>query len=304
MSDQDFDRQVRRLYGEQAEDQEAADRALARLRAEMVDPDHRPSSPRRRWRIVAAATSALVIAIGTVTVLQRPSATAAAFERYSNLAASTPAPTTEAYVADRVETMRVIGHTEIGSGAEFEIMVRSTIDRQLQDDGSVRTVETVHDVSFVSDEDRQTWIELGRPAIPEKGDVKTATAPVNNGINTGAISTDPTALLEALRSGEIADHPPGDDQTFLLIADLLTHPGLSSDQRSALYQAAASLDGVNYLGAHLDPLGRVGEAFSLVGEGEETIIVVDPETGAPLSTEMLQDGHPIEWTAFDTPASG
>jgi len=238
---------------------------------------------------------------GLVTVLEGPSATAHAFERYSDLAASTPAPTSTDYPADQVESMRVVGHTEVGSGTEFEIAIRSTIDRRLQGDGSVRTVETVQDVSFLTEEDRQTWIQLGRPDIPQQGDVTAAVAPVDNGFNIDAISTDPATLLEALRSGEIADPPPGDDQTFLLIADLLTEPGLSAEQRAALYQAAGSLDGVRFLEAATDPLGRTGEAFSLTGDGEETVVVVDPQTAAPLATEVLQNDRPIQWTAFDAP---
>jgi hypothetical protein len=301
MSDHDFDRRVRELFGEPASDPGATDRALARLRAEMLGSDTATlPTHTRAWRIVAAVAF-VVIAVGLVTVLERPSATAAAFDRYSDIAASTPAPTSRHYPADRVETMRIAGHVEVGSGAEFRVAVRSTIDRRLLDDGSVRTVETVRDVSFPSELDRQTWVELGKPDIPETGDVTTATVPIDNGFNVDAISTEPATLLDALRSGKVADRPPGDDQTFLLIADLLTQPGLSSAQRAALYRAAGSLEGVRFLDSYADPLGRVGQAFSLTGDGEETILVVDPRTAAPLATEVLQDNHPIQWTAFDSP---
>jgi hypothetical protein len=273
------------------------------LRAERLKGDTL-ARPKRggRWRIVAAIAS-LMIAVGLVTVVERPSATAAAFERYSEIAASTPAPSTADYPADRVETMRIAGHTEVGSGAEFQVAIRSTIDRRLQDDGSVRTTETVRDVSFPTELDRQTWVELGKPGIPQQGDVTTTTVPLDNGFNVDAISTDPATLLDALRSGKVADRPPGDDQTFLLIADLLTQPGLSSGQRAALYRAAGSLDGVRFIDAYTDPLGRVGQAFSLTGDGRETILVVDPKTAAPLATEVLQDSQPIQWTAFDAPPS-
>jgi hypothetical protein len=303
MSDHDFDRQVRQLFGEPAADREAADRALARLRAEMVDGDTLPSPRRRRiWR-AAAAVACVMLAVGLVTVLERPSATAAAFERYSDIAASTPAPTTTDYPADRVESMRIAGNVEVGSGAEFRVAIRSTIDRQLQKDGSVRTIDTVQDVSFPTELDRQTWVELGRPDIPKKRDVTAATGPIDNGFNVDAISTDPATLLDALRSGKVADRPPGDDQTFLLIADLLTQPGLSSEQRAALYRAAGALDGVEFHDSYTDPLGRVGQAFSLAGDGEETILIVDSQTAAPLATEVLQENQPIQWTAFDVPPS-
>src|SRR4051794_8243251 len=43
-----------------------------------------------------------------------------------------------------------------------------------------------------------------------------------------AVSTDPDQLLAALRSGEVAPWSTGDDQTFLLIGDLLAQPGLST----------------------------------------------------------------------------
>lgn len=302
MSDQDFDRRVRELFGLPTGDPEATDRALARLHAEMLRHDTAPPRKRRyKWR-VATAVACVAIAVAVVTVLERPSATAAAFDRYSEIAGSTPAPTSTDYPADRVETMRIAGHVEVGSGSEFRVAVRSTIDRRLQQDGSVRTVETVRDVSFPTELDRQTWVELGKPDIPKEGDVTTATVPVDNGFSVDAVSTDPASLLEALRSGKVADRPPGDDQTFMLIADLLTQPGLSSEQRAALYRAAGSLDGVEFLDSYTDPLGRVGQAFSLVGDGEETILIVDPETAAPLATEVLQDNNPIQWTAFDAPA--
>jgi hypothetical protein len=303
MSDYDFDRQVRQLFGEPAGDRQAAERALARLRAEMLGDDTAPSPRRHRtWRAVAAV-ACVMLAAGLVTVLERPSATAAAFERFSDIAASTPPPTATDYPADRVESMRIAGHVEVGSGAEFRVAIRSTIDRQLEKDGSVRTIETVQDVSFPTELDRRTWVELGRPDIPKKGDVTTATAPIDNGFNVDAISTDAATLLDALRSGDVADRPPGDDQTFLLIADLLTQPGLSSEQRAVLYRAAGSLDGVEFHDSYTDPLGRVGQAFSLADDGEETILIVDPYTAAPLATEVLQDNQPIQWTAFGAPPS-
>ena len=303
MSDQAFDRKVRQLFGEPVRDRAATDRALARLRAEMLGSDTPPPPKRGRTRKIVAAVACLMITVALITLVERPSATAAAFERYSDVAASTPAPTTTDYPADRVETMRTAGHVEIGSGAQFQITIRSTIDRQLQPDGSVRTVETVRDVSFPTELDQQTWVELGKPYIPQQRDVTATTVPLDNGFNVDAISTDPATLLDALRSGEVADRPPGDDQTFLLIADLLTQPGLSSRQRAALYRAAGSLDGVRFIDAYTDPLGRAGQAFSLTADGRETILVVDPATAAPLATEVLQDNQPIQWTAFGAPPS-
>jgi len=119
-----------------------------------------------------------------------------------------------------------------------------------------------------------------------------------------ALPTDTQALLDALRSGSPVRRPSGDDQTFLLIGELLFAQGNASPElRSALFEVAAELQRVELVGDVADPLGRPGVALAVDGVSSRTQLVFDPETAELLAIELYPlggDGSvgPVgSWTA-------
>jgi hypothetical protein len=303
MTRHDIDDDVRRLFGEPPEDPAAKDRARARLPVEIAD--HRVGSAtrpaRRRWglriAIVALACSTVLMLI--VLPLSRPSSSALALGRLSQIASKVPPPTKSSYPAAVMQVFRVQNEIHL-SGNSYALLIRSSIVNDLRPNGSVRRTETIESVAFAGDADEQAWAEAGRPALPQVGDEERDTLSVADlrWFNADAISSDPRQLLDAIRSGHVADWPTGDDQAFLLIGELLAQPGLSAEQRSSLYQAAASIPGVQLLGDQTDPVGRSGQGFSVESAGRQTIIIFDPDSGQPLATEGFYDGQLTEWNAF------
>jgi hypothetical protein len=180
--------------------------------------------------------------------------------------------------------------------------IRSSIATDVLPDGSEKRTETINDVSFASDADRATWLEVGRPNLPTVGDVQTQTlTPMQAAwFDAAAVSTDTNELLAALANDSIVERRPGIDQEFLLIGELLAQPGLTAAQRASLYRAAASLDGVELLGPTTDPVGRGGEGFAVTAGNDRAVLIFDPVTAAPLATEEYIDGQLVQWFAFST----
>jgi hypothetical protein len=189
-----------------------------------------------------------------------------------------------------------------GSAETYSLRIRSSITTEVHPDSSVERTEVIEDVSFASDPDRDTWVELGRPELPQAGDVRTQTLSAKQAawFDASAVSTNTDELLANLANGSIVERTPGADQEFLLIGELLAQPGLTAEQRASLYRAAGQLDGIELLGPTTDPVGRGGEGFAITIGNRRAVIVFDPINAAPLATEDYTDGQLVGWNAFST----
>jgi hypothetical protein len=303
MDDQDLDREVRGLYREPPYDPDATERARIRLEAEYKSteiPNLKTAQRSTRLPVAAAMAACVAILLVAVVIWPRPSASAKALDGLQQVSSVHPPPTDADFPASTTEALYPKGYTDARTGRTFTILVRARIDTKSLGDGSFRSEQTVRDASFLSEGDRQTWVDAGRPPILQPGDRLSDTASAAADFDPTAVSTDPDQLLAALRSGEVAPWSTGDDQTFLLIGDLLAQPGLSTAQRSALYHAAASLNGVELLGDQVDPLGRPGVGISVATDDRESVIIFDADTGQPLATEIFTNDQLNEWFAFDS----
>jgi hypothetical protein len=116
--------------------------------------------------------------------------------------------------------------------------------------------------------------------------------------------TDPDALRTALRDGSVIGYLPNQGQLFESIGSLLMEPGLTSEQRAALFQVVETMDGVNLLGEIADPRQRTGVGFSFMVGPRQQVLIFDPQTGQPLAFEEYSATNPDEldqWLVFDPP---
>ena len=303
----DIDDIARRALGDPPEDRGARERALSMLRGRIADA----ATPTRDQHLGVRAAVALLLSVAIVTLLlavmpgQTPSAAAAlAALRVEAVANPTLTISPGHALESRSEMLSEERRIAVSSGATYSITVRSSVMTTTAADGSEVRTATIRSVSFPTLQDEVTWKAQGSPELPEPGDVNTEHLSGNEAtwFNAGAISEDPAESLAALRGGEVAPRAPGDDQVFLLIGELLAEPSLSRDQRSALFEAAAMLDGVLALGEDEDPLGRTGESFALEQRGHRTIITFDRATGRTLAAEYVYVGagtdDVLNWIAY------
>jgi hypothetical protein len=113
------------------------------------------------------------------------------------------------------------------------------------------------------------------------------------------LPTDPAALEQRIRRDTAGSGPSADVEVWVTVRDMLASPVSPPALRAALYQVAAGLPGVEYLGPTSDRLGRRGIAVAL-SHGDAThartreVMIFDPDTGLLLQTEQLAI-DPVQW---------
>jgi len=298
---------ARRALGVPEPDPRAEERAKALLRQRFVAPARR--SGRRRAGLVGVSTVAVVVALILVAnTLSGSNAAARELHRLRFVASRQPTPQLAQGEAFHLsETVfGPQGGTILGSNESYMRLVRYRYDIWEERDGSGNGTKTYLETEFASPADKATWERLGSPPLPQAGDVvtdqfKPGEAPF---FDLSVLSTDPSTLLSQLRSGVPEPRSRGDDHTFGLIGDVLGFGHATSQQRAALFEVAAHLDGVQLVGNVVDPLGRAGVGLAVSGSSTTTMLVFDPDSAELLANETfpsnadLASAAPTEWTAF------
>jgi hypothetical protein len=113
------------------------------------------------------------------------------------------------------------------------------------------------------------------------------------------LPTDPAALERWIRERTAGQGESADVEVWVAVQDMLLSPVAPPKLRAALYDVAAGLPGVVYLGQVTDPLGRTGIGVALA-HGDDSHargrmeLVFDPTTGLPLEEqEVALD--PAQW---------
>ena len=285
---------TRAAFGRPAADAAARERARARL-VEAIEEerrDRRSSSRPRLTVLVAAAVfvSVALVAVMVTTPFGGPSAAAAELRRLGAIASANQAltPGPGEFVLARSDELRPEARTDLVSGLSFTVDSRLRIENWIAEDGSGYQRTEVITVDFATPSDREVWEEAGRPDLAQAGDVrleryKPGKAPW---FDVGALPTDPDELLEVLRSGTPIPWPSGDGKIFELIGSLLAQGDASPELRSALFQIATDLDGVQLIGEVRDPLDRQGVGLVVDGAASRTQLVFDPATSHLLAIEF------------------
>ncbi len=106
------------------------------------------------------------------------------------------------------------------------------------------------------------------------------------------LPTDPAALEQRIRQDTAGAGESADAEVWVTVRDMLLSPISPPALRAALYQVAASLPGVEYLGTTTDRLGRSGVAVALP-HGDAThartreVMIFDPKTGLLLESAQI-----------------
>jgi hypothetical protein len=163
----------------------------------------------------------------------------------------------------------------------------------------------VGDFQFLSDEERERWIRLGRPEL----EAKTPFSGILVGLPARGwyqgpldLPSDADAIYEQFKRDAEADHSqPGapvdvdvGGSMFFHFSDVLREARATPEQRAAAYEALARVPGIILLGEVTDRFGRPGVAVAMdvtynppTGHHFRTILVFDPET-AELLEERLE----------------
>lgn len=276
---------TRRALDEDEVDAAALERVRSRLRAETRKERARR---RGRWVVAAAAVlAAVVVAIGLASPTPREAA-ASELRRLADIAEGQrplrPGP--GQFLLIRSEELRRESSSTIGVEGSFEFNTRLRVSTWVaQDRSGFRREEVLS--SVISDADRQAWLDADRPQleVPRSLEYLPGDVPIPD---VSHWPTDADALLPALRSGELVERPPGDDQVFILIGEILSQDVAGPELQAALFECAARLDGVVLVGQAEDQLGRSGTAVELPSPGSRTRLVFDPDSAQLLAMEVYE----------------
>jgi hypothetical protein len=124
----------------------------------------------------------------------------------------------------------------------------------------------------------------------------------------GKLPRNPAALRRRLLTGKVEGGPPGADEAFTQVGDLLRETDASPALRAALYRAAAGLRGVKFLGNVTDKLGRHGLALAIDSHGFRHELIFSARTAALLGSQDTLIGHApgiharhgtvLDWSAY------
>jgi len=104
-----------------------------------------------------------------------------------------------------------------------------------------------------------------------------------------SLPTDPDQLVALLRDSVGEEGPNGDRQVFKAGVALATATDalLSPELRAALYEALATVPGVERIPGQVDLAGRAGVAIAHSYDGKRTEIVIDPATSRAIGFRMV-----------------
>lgn len=117
--------------------------------------------------------------------------------------------------------------------------------------------------------------------------------PYEDNVNAGhpdfarTLPTDPVALEAFIRRVSHGLGENDDAEMFVMVQDMLLSPVSPSVLRAALFQVAAHLPNIEYVGQARDSMGRNGIAVAQVhGQGvAKTVLIFDPQNGMPLESQ-------------------
>jgi hypothetical protein len=232
-------------------------------------------------------------------------AAAAVLHRVALRAAKQPAPPAvkagQFVYTKTKSTQTSVYVTGNGPSTNFVFLQPLTREAWIGTDGSGRLYETAGAISFPTDRDRDAWVAAGSPDLGG-GDVADETYEAGGlyYLDTSALPADPQALLDLIEERQIVGGPDGDWETFSIVGDLLRETSVPPAVRGALYEVAADLPGVEFVGKTEDGAGRPGVAVAYTHDGMRMEMIFDPQTAELLGENSVQ----VEETTVDVESGG
>lgn len=271
----------------------AADELLRQITTSDLEASDLSRAPSRR-RFVAAVTAALLALLGLTLIVRiaaDDSATAAELlHDASVIAANTPGAASQGkYLYAKTVSEQL---TTSGTQQEpWSAVLPVTLETWVAGDGSGRHRSEIGDPVFLGPRDRSRWEQVGSP--PFGGGFTDTVFPAGS-LPYEDVRTLPVGLLE-LRA-ELLDQVEGEELPtevglFLRVGELLAHADAPPELRSALFEVASQLHGVELLGEVTDPIGRTGVAVGItyteVGTRLRAVTIFDLRTSAILAQERI-----------------
>jgi hypothetical protein len=276
--------------------------------------------PRRALRVAVSAVA--VVAVGATAFLLMPggAVTASDARAVESLLAAGKAAAA-AVDAPLGPGQRIYSETRSASFTQVTLPDGSTAsyvaaprvaESWIAADGAMTRLERVDGVPWYPTARDRAKVLAGRQGTkgatdtPGLSDRSVDRIPANDGsVNAPTydfartLPTDPAALEERIRHDTSGAGEDADVEVWVTVRDMLLSPVSPPALRAALYQVAAGLPGVRYLGTTTDRLGRDGVAVGL-SHGDDTharateVMVFDPRTGLLLQSEERAD-DPAQW---------
>lgn len=305
MSDLDL---VRELFPERATDTAARGRVRSAVAVRTFD---RRRSVRRRRLFVPALGLAAGGVTAVVMLLAGTSATVdAAAARVLRQAAITArqqpglsalGPDQYLYTRSTDEYLNTYGVGQTAT-TTYAVMVPYQREVWLRRDGTGWLHQVAGTPRFLSDHDRQTWIDAGRPAIgsgPTDTPLQATDGPTAPMASLD-LPSDPDALFAKLQHDAARFGDRRNAEMFIMIGDDLRENYTTPAQRAALFEAAARIPGIELAEGARDGAGRPADGVAIDdGEHHERLtLLFDPQTRALLGEEdAVLDGNPLGYPA-------
>ncbi len=188
---------------------------------------------------------------------------------------------------------------------EYDIAVEAKTEFWIAKDGSGRRDTTLQQVNFVSELDRDNWVQLGSPPLPQVGDTDQARyAPGDlHFFTVEGLPTDPEELRRVLEKGNVIDIGDGAVNVLSSIGSLLSQENLSPELRLALFEVAATTPGISVQYDVTDPQGRPAVSITATDVSGDTKVFLDQSDGRLLAFSVdypAGEGHAAftEWHVY------
>jgi hypothetical protein len=255
--------------------------------------------PRRHRRALVASSAAALLALATglspLVIGSNPSAAAAELQKLAHVAAANGL-TTPLVPGQYEYTMSVsLGQETFADKPQFVVSYTGHRQIWIGADGSGRIVQTYSDFVFPTPTDRANWIAQDKPNLARGGTNQTygpgqlSTGPTNE----WKLPTDIATLSGLISSRSIESGPAGPAEDFVQVGDLLRETNAPSAVRSALFEVASQIPGVQLLGSMATPQGAtgvgLGYAYPAQSDGRYEIseLVFDPTTSQLIGEQTV-----------------
>lgn len=298
-------RKLKEIDPERQQDERVQAAAPEYLLEKILSGDHGEGSPSARWSpprrrfllapVVGAAVLALALVLGLPSGGGSNNEVAVELGSVAQAAASDSLPpSTAPYRFLKTRSLAV--NTTVADGQSWSVYDSQLTTAWAAADGSGRQRVVKEPPEFVGPGDRAAWEKAGEPNFLANGfngatEDREVPAGTLGDAGIADLPTEPSALLDQLRqeAEKGSNSAPLPARILDRVAELLRDPTATPQLRAALYEVAADIPGIEYLGSVRDPIGREGDAVGVTSaySGGETrySLVYDPTTSEVLATE-------------------
>jgi hypothetical protein len=184
------------------------------------------------------------------------------------------------------------------NGTDWGALVRTTREIWITTDGSGRIRQINQTPVFLVPEDRSRWEAAGAPPLTQLSGSETydrhfsagqLSPPLDiDGLQQGNLlhlAGDPSALEAAIRTIAEKNSNPLGWEMLTIVGDILRESAAPPQLRASLYQVAATIPGIELVGAVKDHAGRQGTAVAASRDDLRLELIFDPTTSALLAEE-------------------